>query len=310
MYDGYGQRVQRTSSSGTSTYIYDVFGSLAAEYDTQATPMTGTIYLTPDQLGSTRLVTSDTTTLVNLASPGSPGMALECRDYLPFGEQLTVGRSQTCAAADAGVRQLYTGQERDSETNLDFLNARYLSSPQGRFTSPDPDNAGADLTNPQSWNMYSYAWNNPLAYVDPTGLCSQDADGNYYDDGGQPCTGAGEVFPGAQQVNVNSNTPTVDSSGSDTSDSPDNTFFAFGFGFGSNGGGGGGGSTGITPLPGSPTNTKGCFNTQAFASTLDQNACSTSSGPMCQVTFGLLFKRAGSARMVGQPRSLGIMVHS
>ncbi len=180
-YDGYGQRVQRTSSSGTSTYIYDVFGNMAAEYDTQATPMTGTIYLTPDQLGSTRLV-SDSTTLVNLASPGSPGMALECRDYLPFGEQLTVGRSQMCAAADAGVRQLYTGQERDTETNLDFLNARYLSTPQGRFTSPDPDNAGADPAYPQSWNMYSYVRNNPLKYIDPFGLCSQDANGNFVND--------------------------------------------------------------------------------------------------------------------------------
>ncbi len=219
MYDGNGQRVQRTSSSGTSTYIYDVFGSLAAEYDTQATPMTGTIYLTPDQLGSTRLVTSDTTTLVNLASPGSPGMALECRDYLPFGEQLTVGRSQTCAAADAGVRQLYTGQERDTETNLDFLNARYLSSPQGRFTSPDPDNAGADPAYPQTWNMYSYALNNPLAYIDPTGLCSvKEGDTDATDDPGEPC-----VAPGDTSTTVTDTAPPVNYAWSES----DLTFFSF-----------------------------------------------------------------------------------
>jgi len=33
--------------------------------------------------------------------------------------------------------------------------------------SPDPHNAGADATNPQSWNMYSYVMNNPTNYVDP-----------------------------------------------------------------------------------------------------------------------------------------------
>jgi hypothetical protein len=50
------------------------------------------------------------------------------------------------------------------------LQARYMSAAQGRFNSPDPGNAGADLTNPQSWNGYSYVWNNPLSAVDPTGM--------------------------------------------------------------------------------------------------------------------------------------------
>lgn len=40
---------------------------------------------------------------------------------------------------------------------------------QGRFTSPDPGNAGAVRENPQSWNMYAYVLNNPLKLVDPNG---------------------------------------------------------------------------------------------------------------------------------------------
>jgi hypothetical protein len=40
----------------------------------------------------------------------------------------------------------------------------------GRFTSVDPLAASANVSNPQSWNRYTYADNNPLKYVDPEGL--------------------------------------------------------------------------------------------------------------------------------------------
>ncbi len=55
-------------------------------------------------------------------------------------------------------------------TGLDYFGARYFSGAQGRFTSPDPHNEGAQLVDPHSWNMYSYVRNNPLRYVDPDGL--------------------------------------------------------------------------------------------------------------------------------------------
>jgi RHS repeat-associated protein len=32
----------------------------------------------------------------------------------------------------------FTGKERDAETGLDYFNARYNSSAQGRFTGADP----------------------------------------------------------------------------------------------------------------------------------------------------------------------------
>jgi RHS repeat-associated protein len=67
------------------------------------------------------------------------------------------------------VNQKFTGQERDTETGLDFFQARYFSGALGRFNSPDPGNAGASLFNPQSWNGYTYVNNNPLVNVDPSG---------------------------------------------------------------------------------------------------------------------------------------------
>lgn len=63
----------------------------------------------------------------------------------------------------------FTGKERDAETGLDYFGLRYMSAAQGRFTSPDPNSAGASLFDPQSWNAYSYVNNRPLTHVDPDG---------------------------------------------------------------------------------------------------------------------------------------------
>jgi RHS repeat-associated protein len=83
-----------------------------------------------------------------------------------------------------------TQKERDNETGLDYFLARYYSSTQGRFTSPDEFSGGpdevyalgkgdpekqalpyADITQPQSLNKYQYTYNNPLNYVDADGHC-------------------------------------------------------------------------------------------------------------------------------------------
>jgi RHS repeat-associated protein len=73
---------------------------------------------------------------------------------------------------DAGAGSNYpflTLKERDIETGLDYLEARYYSSTQGRFTSPDEPFADQEEDEPQSWNLYSYVRNNPIRFIDPTG---------------------------------------------------------------------------------------------------------------------------------------------
>ncbi len=50
-----------------------------------------------------------------------------------------------------------------------------------RFASPDPlGNFVANAADPQSWNMYAYARNNPLSFVDPTGYDYCDLGGGDY----------------------------------------------------------------------------------------------------------------------------------
>ena len=75
-----------------------------------------------------------------------------------------------------GVRQQFTGKERDNETGLDYFGARYYSSVQGRFTSVDPViDFKKNISEPQGWNQYQYVLNNPLRYVDPNGQEPQDS---------------------------------------------------------------------------------------------------------------------------------------
>ena len=64
-------------------------------------------------------------------------------------------------------RPRYTGKERDQESGNDYFDTRYYGSSMGRFLSPDDPFMGQDEQDPQSWNLYSYARNNPLTNVDP-----------------------------------------------------------------------------------------------------------------------------------------------
>jgi RHS repeat-associated protein len=83
----------------------------------------------------------------------------------PFGDYQSQGGSGTDPS-----EQHFTSKHRDIESGLDYFPARYYNSYLGRFMSPDPGGLlVANPANPQSWNMYSYALNNPLSNVDPYG---------------------------------------------------------------------------------------------------------------------------------------------
>jgi RHS repeat-associated protein len=177
-YDGDGHRVKRIDPTGTTVFVYNAGGQLIAEYHSDPVPPVagggGTSYLTSDHLGSTRVVTD------------AQGNVKARHDYLPFGEELGAGIGQrtTTMKYDApdSTKQKFTQKERDNESGLDYFLARYYSSAQGRFTSPDPlgpwamseEEKAAFLTTPQKWNRYAYVTNNPLRYSDPDGLEQYD----------------------------------------------------------------------------------------------------------------------------------------
>jgi len=104
-------------------------------------------------------------------------------------------RLAACANQLSRSSSRYTGKERDTESGNDYFGARYYASTMGRFLSPDPENFGANIMNPQSWNMYSYAMNNPLINIDPDGReCVWD-DGSY-DSKDDPDSGSADKCSG------------------------------------------------------------------------------------------------------------------
>jgi RHS repeat-associated protein len=126
-------------------------------------------WMVTDQLGTPRMIFDKMGSL----------SAMTRHDYLPFGEEVyastglrttTQGYTAPGYTATDKARQKFIEQERDAETGMDYMHARYFVSTQGRFTSVDPLGASANAGNPQSWNRYSYALNNPLRYNDPSGL--------------------------------------------------------------------------------------------------------------------------------------------
>ncbi len=166
-YDGEGRRIEKlVNGVPASVYVYDALGQMIAEDSPNQSTGTApcrTCYLSVDHLGSPRLITD------------ASGHVMALHDYLPFGDEVPanlVGRDGRWGPGNDNIQQKFTGQER-GETGLDYFGARYYAGALGRFTSPDPENAGADLYNPQSWNGYSYAGNDPLANVDPSGLFLQ-----------------------------------------------------------------------------------------------------------------------------------------
>jgi RHS repeat-associated protein len=101
------------------------------------------------------------------------------------------------------------------ETGVDYFHARYFTPALERFNSPDPMNAGADVTNPQSWNEYAYVGNNPLSNVDPTGKDGCNVFNVTYEGSGSgfPCD-ASQHFGGPAESPTSIAGPTGNATGS------------------------------------------------------------------------------------------------
>jgi RHS repeat-associated protein len=114
---------------------------------------TSIYYYHTDQLSSSSVVTDET------------GTKVQSLTYFPYGQV----RGNT---GSIDVTRKYTGQELDDSTGLYFYGARYYDPVLGRFISADPTTSRP--FDPQALNRYSYARNNPLRFIDPSGHLFED----------------------------------------------------------------------------------------------------------------------------------------
>jgi RHS repeat-associated protein len=93
------------------------------------------------------------------------GKVLQEDHYYPFGA--TINALSSSAPLSKPNRYKLSGNEEqvDFDWNVYDFNARQYDPQLGRFMQVDPM---ADAQ--ESWNPYHYSYNNPLLFVDPTGL--------------------------------------------------------------------------------------------------------------------------------------------
>jgi RHS repeat-associated protein len=130
-------------------------------------------YLHHDQLGSVARITD------------TNGNTLESMDFAAFGERRNVidprlnfnngGQVSNGTVTLPGNQILtlyatkrgFTGHEMVDGFDIVHMNGRIYDNMIGRFLQADP--VVQDPSNTQNFNRYTYVWNNPLAYTDPSG---------------------------------------------------------------------------------------------------------------------------------------------
>jgi len=147
-------------------------GRRVAVHTRDSTKPPETVYLLEDHLGSIDAITSST------------GKLLARLSYQPFGARRSsagAGGSPSptewAQLQSAGPRG-FTGHEHLDNLGLIHMDGRVYDPVLGRFLSPDPVvQAPYDS---RALNRYSYVWNNPLKYTDPTGHCLNTLPGKDY----------------------------------------------------------------------------------------------------------------------------------
>ncbi|MBP0011483.1 RHS repeat-associated core domain-containing protein, partial [Roseofilum sp. Belize Diploria] len=131
---------------------YDALGNLQAAYtygEDLISRVEGgeTSFYHIDGLGSTRLLTD------------AFGGVSESYNYDAYGNLI--------AGDGSDNPYLFAGEQRDVETGLDYLRARYYDPTLGRFISRDAYQGSLD--DPMSQHKYQYAHANPVVNTDPSG---------------------------------------------------------------------------------------------------------------------------------------------
>jgi RHS repeat-associated protein len=151
-YGSGGDILAETDGSGNATAEYIFFGGKRiAMLPASSSP----VYYVEDLLGTSRVITTNT------------GVVCYDADFYPYGGERPY--TNTCPQ-----NYKFEGKERDTETGNDDFGARYYSNRFGRWLSADWSSVPvavpyANLTNPQTLNLYSMVSDDPESFADLDG---------------------------------------------------------------------------------------------------------------------------------------------
>ncbi|GGM35064.1 hypothetical protein GCM10011608_19590 [Micromonospora sonchi] len=149
-----GQELTVSGQNKSATRYYTHAGSVIASRSASlATGVGDVIWLSSDHQGSARWAVNSVTRV----------------DTIKYADPYGNLRSSDGLVWPSGQRGFVGGTE--DPTGLTLLGARFYDSSIGGFISVDPLQ---DLADPQQWNGYAYANNNPITYSDPSGLIWTD----------------------------------------------------------------------------------------------------------------------------------------
>jgi len=168
---GYDPQSRRISKEVTKNGTTKTIRYVAGLYEQHATHAVRHVYLGKLILASQKVENNVSTPAFFLSdhhgtvlmATDAAGAPIAQQRYSPFGAALSPNDKL----------DQYLGRERDQETGLLHLGARYYAPSIGRFISVDwyvLENPSRPARMPQGYNVYSYALNNPLVFKDPSGM--------------------------------------------------------------------------------------------------------------------------------------------
>jgi RHS repeat-associated protein len=183
-YDGDRLRVRKTENAGTVYYIRSsvLGGQVVADATGTGTWVRGYIYvggqlLAYQENGRVLWVHEEPVTKAKRTTD-TQGAVHSITELDPWGGETNRSSGSWL------LPHKYTSYERDANGSDEAMHRRY--NRLSRFDQPDPYDGSYNLTDPQSFNRYSYVQNDPVNFVDPTGLmCYNVIRTDYYSDTGQ-----------------------------------------------------------------------------------------------------------------------------
>ncbi len=163
------------STSTTTEYRHNIIadGEIVAVHTIDQSGNAYTDYLHYDQLGSVDTITDDQGNVIQSMSFDAFGQRRDPNNWDYDLSQNTISTLKNYT--DRG----YTDQEQLDNLSLVDMNGRVYDPTTGRFISADPT-VPAPLFS-QAFNRYSYVYNSPFQYVDPSGYGPPEGQYTYFD---------------------------------------------------------------------------------------------------------------------------------